>query len=68
MLVQVSNISPGDEISTARGGGKVKAVEVLEDGSVRLEYFEGPQEWLESGQIVVKKDKFSLFFTPNPVQ
>lgn len=68
MLVSVINISPGDEISTARGGGKVKSIEVLEDGSVRLEYFEGPQEWLESGQIVVKKDKFQSFFAPNPVQ
>lgn len=68
MLVSVTNISPGDEISTSRGGGKVKAIEVLEDGSVRLEYFGGPQEWLERGQIVVKKDKFSSFFVPDPVQ
>lgn len=68
MLIPVSNISPGDDISTARGGGVVKGVEHFEDGSVRLEFIEGPQEWLESGQIVVKKDKFNTFFSGNPVQ
>lgn len=68
MLVPVTNISPGDDISTARGGGIVESIVVQEDGSVRLVFTGGLQEWLSSGQIVVKKDKFSTFFVPDPVQ
>lgn len=68
MLVPVTNISPGDDISTARGGGIVESIVVQEDGSVRLVFTGGLQEWLSSGQIVVKKDKFSTFFAPDPVQ
>lgn len=68
MLIKVSNISPGDDIATARGGGVVESVELLDDGGTILVYTGGHREWLESGQIVVKKDKFQTFFTASPVQ
>ena len=67
MLTKVANLSPGDVIATASGGGKIKSIEVTEDGSTLLEYFEGPSEWLLSGNMVVKKDEKRYFFQPDPV-
>lgn len=68
MLTKVCNLSPGDDIATGRHSGVLKNVEMCEDGVILLEYESGIQEWLESFRIVVKKDKFSSFFTPDPVQ
>ena len=68
MLVKVTNINPGDDIATARGGGIVESVEILDDGGTILVYTGGHREWLESGQMVVKKDKFQTFFAQNGVQ
>lgn len=68
MLIQVCNLSPGDEVVTGRYNGILSNVKNSEDGSILLEFENGGQEWLESNRIVVKKDKFSSFFTPDPVQ
>lgn len=71
MLILASNLSPGDDVVTSRTSGVVSRVEILEDGGIHLEFTGGAQEWLQKGQTVVKKDKFSVFFAPadvNPVQ
>jgi hypothetical protein len=65
MLIQASNISPGDTIVTSvyQEGCQVSQVYLLEDGSVRVEYETGKLEWLGSNQIVVRKDKHQNFFS-----
>ena len=70
MLIQACNVSKGDEIITSSrpSGGLVEDIEVTEDGTVRITYAGGGLDWLESPQIVVRKDKFFTFFTPDPVQ
>ena len=64
MLIQASNISPGDVVITPvyQDGEKVSQVYLLEDGSVRIEYETGKLEWLSSKQVVVRRDSNENFY------
>ena len=62
MLTQVCNLSVGDDVATARHSGKLSNVTTSDDGTVCLMFEDGFQEWLESSNIAVKKDKYATFF------